>query len=74
MGKQNDGFYSKAPVVSKGKMPKPVVGLDVTRIVPKREPRATGLAGLHGYGHPPYLKIGKLRLSGGKGAHRVGKR
>ena len=80
MSKQPGQLYASTPAVSKKKIAGtspfegPVVGADVTRLVPKRQPRLTGFAGVHGYGHPPHLKMGALRLSGKKGAHRVGKR
>ncbi len=78
MSKQNVGLYSNTLQVPAKKVAGtnpivgPVLGSDVTRLVPKRQPRLTGLSGGHGYGHAPHQRFGKLRLSGSKRAHRIG--
>jgi hypothetical protein len=80
MSKRPGQLYASTPAVPKKKIAGsnpfqgPIVGMDVTRLVPKREPRLTGLAGTHGYGHAPHMKMGALRLSGSKKAHRIGKK
>ncbi len=78
MGKQNVGLYSftlhvpAKKIAGVNPIAGPVIGNDVTRLVPKRQPRLTGLAGPHGYGHAAHQRMGKLRLSGSKKAHRLG--
>ncbi len=78
MSKQNVGLYSNTlhvpakKIAGTNPMVGPVLGVDVTRLVPHRQPRLTGLSGPHGYGHAPHMRQGKLRLSGSKKAHRIG--
>lgn len=78
MRKKGNQLYSNMPNAPEKKIfgsnpyPQPVVGSEVNRIVPAKQPRLTGFAGTHGYGHTPKQKKGHLRVSGHSGAHLIG--
>lgn len=57
---------SAKKIAGKNPYPGPIVGVDVTTIVPHKPPRIAGFASPRGYGH--------LKISGHTKAHQIGKR
>jgi len=81
---ENKPFYTSTPQVPSKKIAGEALyqnsslGGNIPGMVPEKPGQSTGFGGApqkrpaHGYGHPNNLKIGPLRMSGNKGAHRIG--